>query len=157
MNRTARGFAALLAGTLMFLLLHLCFVTTWARLFLTAPWPRYEESARLGLIEPWFMNSPRSLWLTRIAFLLLAFAFAVARGRGRWPFAFLIWAGAAIGVATTYATTSMPAMPHGALGYVLYPFRLALPILLGTGLGALLRRTPDRVRAAHGAGGAAAP
>ena len=153
MKRAARGLAALLTGTLAFLLLHLFLEATWQRLFLVAPWPDYEQSARLGLIEPWFVNTPRSLWLTRITFFLLALGSALVLRRGRWSAAFLLWAGAAIGVIAMYASTSMPALPSGRVGYVIYPFRVLLPILLGTAAAALLRGSRCRARAAEGGEG----
>jgi len=156
-NRAGRGLATLLTGTLVFLLLHLVFVFGWSRFFLAAPWPGYEESARRGLLEPWFINTPRSLWLTRTAFFTLAFVNAVARGRHRWPAALLLWTGAAAGVVATYATTSMPALPSGGLGYILYPFRLLLPIVLGTALGELLRRIRSHGSTPHAPGEASLP
>jgi len=151
-NRAARGLAASLAGTLAFLLLHLFLEATWQRLFLIAPWPGYEQSARLGLIEPWFVSTPRSLWLTRIAFFLLALGGALVLRRGRWTVAFLFWTGAALGVIAMYATTSMPDMPAGRLGYIIYPLRVLPPILLGTAAGALLRGMENRARTADAGG-----
>ncbi len=157
MNRVARGLATLLVGTLTFLVLHLIFVFAWSRFFLAAPWPGYEESARRGLLEPWFINTPRSLWLTRAAFAVLAFVFAFARRRRRWPGALLLWTGAAVGVIAVYATTSMPTLPSGGLGYIIYPFRLLLPIVLGTALGELLRRIRSHGSAPHAPGEASRP
>jgi hypothetical protein len=130
-----------LTGLLTFLSLHLLFVGTWGRVFAAAPWPGYEESARLGLIEPWFVNSPRSLWLTRAVYFLVAAGFAAGRRAHRWPNAALLWAGGASGAILVYATTNMPSLPAGALGYVIYPFRLLLPVVLGTALGELAGRT----------------
>jgi hypothetical protein len=156
-NRAARGLATLLAGMLTFLFLHLVFVFAWSRFFLVAPWPHYEESARLGLLEPWFINTPRSLWLARAAFFALAFVLALVRRRGRWPAALLLWTGAATGVIATYATTSMPAMPAGKLGYLVYPLRLLLPVVLGTALGELLHRIRNRGRAPDARGGVVRP
>ena len=147
MQRAARGIATVFAGALTFLALHLFFLLTWSRLFLVAPWPGYEESARVGLIEAWFVNTPRSLWLTRITFFGLALVSATVRRSGRWQGALLIGLGAASGVIGTYATTSMPAMPSGGLGYVIYPFRLLLPIVLGTALGGATHRFRTRRRA----------
>lgn len=141
MARDTGRMVSLLAGLLTVSALHLFFIWTWGRLFIVAPWPGYEDSARLGLIEPWFVNSPRSLWLTRTVLFFLALGFALGGRRGRWPRALLLWAGAALAVIVTYATTRMPAMPAGGLGYVLYPFRVLLPILIGTAIGELAGRT----------------
>jgi hypothetical protein len=148
-NRAARGLVTFMAGTLTFLVLHLTFVLAWRRLFLPAPWSGYEESARRGLIEPWFINTPRSLWLTRVAFFALAFVIAFARRRGRWPAALLLWAGAGVAVIATYATTSMPALPSGELGYIIYPFRLLLPVVFGTALAELLLRIRSGTAGPH--------
>lgn len=147
MKRTDEALVPLLTGLLAFLLLHLFFGWTWGRLFAVAPWPGYEESARLGLLEPWFINTPRSFWLTRFTFFGIAFGFGYDTRPRRWPRVAWLWAGAAIGVAAVYATTRMPSMPAGALGFAMYPFRLLLPVVLGAALGELARRTV-RARAA---------
>lgn len=140
MTRDTGRIVSLLTGLLTFFGLHLIFVATWDRFFLVAPWPGYEESARLGLIEPWFVNSPRSLWLTRTVFFLVALVFALGRRPGHWPRAALLWAGAAIALMVTYAASRMPSMPAGGWGFVIYPFRLLLPVVLGTTVGELSRR-----------------
>jgi hypothetical protein len=152
-KRGAGRLTALLGGFLTFAGLHVLFVLAWDRFFAGSPWPGYEASARLGLVEPWFVNSPRSLWLTRAAFFAAAFSVGIGRRSGRWPRAALLWAGGAAALVATYATTSMPALPAGELGFLLYPLRLFLPIVLGTALGELARHSfltpPD---AAGGAG-----
>jgi len=151
-KRGAGRLAALLAGFLTFVGLHVLFVLTWDRVFARSPWPGYEASARLGLVEPWFVNSPRSLWLTRAAFFAAAFIIGFGRRSGRWPRATLLWAGGAAALVAMYATTSMPALPAGELGFLLYPLRLFLPVVLGTALGELARHTfltpPDAARGA---------
>lgn len=139
-RRTAAGLA-FLAGLAAFLLLHLLFRLCWDSLFALAPWPGYEESMRRGLVEPWFVHTPRSLWLTRVVFFALALGIALARTHARWSTALGLWLGAAAGIVFTYATTSVRTLEWGWLGFVLYPFRVVLPILLGTGLGELARRT----------------
>ena len=146
MKRDAGWIVSLLTGLLTFLVLHLLFVSAWDRHFAAAPWPGYEESARRGLIEPWFINSPRSLWLTRAAFFMVALVAALGRRAKRWPHAALLWAGGSAGVLATYATTRMPSLPGGALGFVFYPFRILLPVILGTALGELAGRTFLAVR-----------
>lgn len=140
MTRDTGRIVSLLTGLLTFFCLHLLFIVTWDRFFLAAPWPGYEESARLGLVEPWFVNSPRSLWVTRTVFFLVAFAFALGRRPGRWPRATLLWAGAAIALIVTYGTSRMPSLPVGGWGFFIYPFRLLLPIVLGTAIGEFGRR-----------------
>lgn len=140
MKRDTGWIVSALTGLLTFLLLHLLFAGTWDRLFAVAPWSGYEESVRVGLIEPWFVNSPRSLWLTRALFFAVAFGLAAARRAGRWPNAAALWAGGAAGAVAVYATTSMPSLPGGWLGYAIYPFRLLLPVVLGTALGELTAR-----------------
>jgi hypothetical protein len=141
-----------LTGLFVFLSLHLFFRWTWDRLFASAPWPGYEESARLGLVEPWFVNSPRSLWITRTVLFAVACGSAFWRRSGRWPNAALLWAGAAAAAIAVYATTTMPSLPAGALGYVIYPFRLLLPVVLGTALGELAARAVRSRRATEAAG-----
>jgi hypothetical protein len=93
------------------------------------------------MVEPWFVHTPRSLWLTRSVFFLLALALALSAGRARWPAATALWAGAGMAVIFTWAMTTTRTMEYGWLGFAFYPFRLFLPILLGTALGELLRRT----------------
>lgn len=156
MKRDVGLLLSALTGLLAFLSLHLFFTWTWDRLFASAPWPGYEESARLGLIEPWFVNSPRSLWITRAVFFAAASGLAARPRTHRWPNAALLWAGAAVAAVAVYATTSMPSLPAGTLGYIFYPFRLLLPVVLGTALGELGGRALRSRRAARAANRGAA-
>lgn len=134
-----------LSGLLAFLLLHLLFVLHW-QWFAAAPWPGYEAATARGIVEPWFVHTPRSLWLTRGVLFLIAATFALARPSSRMATAISIWLGAGIAALITYATTSLPSLPWGWLGFAIYPLRLALPVLLGAVAGALLARfrTPHR-------------
>lgn len=146
MSTILRNLLIVALGLAIYLALHMVFVMAWAGFFSQVPWPGYEDSMALGLVEPWFINSPRSLWLTRFVLFATAFAIALATRRAHWSGAFALWLGAGAGIAATWATTSMRGLEGGTLGYVFYPFRVALPILLGTGLGALAVRTLGRRR-----------
>jgi hypothetical protein len=139
-RRAAAGLAAL-AGLATFLLIHLFLYVAWDSVFAAHPWPGYEQAMRSGTIEPWFVHTPASLWLTRAALFAIAFGIALAQKRGRWMTASAFWLGTGAGVALTYATTAIRSLPWGWLGFLLYPFRTLIPILLGTALGELARRT----------------
>lgn len=128
-----------LSGLLAFLLLHLLFVLHW-QWFAAAPWPGYEAATARGIVEPWFVHTPRSLWLTRAVLFLIAATFAFARSSSTLATAISIWLGAGIATVITYGTTLLPSLPWGWLGFLIYPLRLALPILLGTVAGALVGR-----------------
>ena len=131
---------AVLTGTAVFLALHLLFVLDWDG-FASPPWPGYDENVRRGLLEPWFVHAPRSLWLTRLVFFAVALGFAFAANRRRWLAGAMLWLGAAIAIAGTWATTTARTLDWGWLGYFIYPFRIVLPILIGTAMGDLARRT----------------
>lgn len=132
-----------LSGLLAFLLLHLLFVLHWPW-FAAAPWAGYEAATARGIVEPWFVHTPRSLWLTRGALFLIAASFGFAGGSSRLAIAISIWIGAGIAAGVSYATTSLPSLPWGGLGFVIYPLRLVLPVLLGTVAGVQLRRFRPR-------------
>jgi hypothetical protein len=140
-SRRAAAGLALLAGLALFLLLHLFFFLAWDAVFAPRPWPGYEDAMRSGTIEPWFVHSPASLWLTRAVVFAAALAIALASHRARWSNALAFWAGTAGGVVVTYATTTVRSLPWGWLGFVLYPLRVLIPVVLGTALGELARRT----------------
>ena len=140
-SRRAAAGLAVLAGLATFLLLHLFFFLAWDAVFVAHPWPGYETAMQSGTIEPWFVHSPVSLWLTRTVLFALPLAMALAARRARWATALAFWAGTASGIVLTYATTTIRTLPWGWLGYVLYPFRALIPIVLGTALGELARRT----------------
>ena len=139
-RRAAAGLAAL-AGLATFLLLHLIFTLTWNALFAARPWPGYEAAMQGGAVEPWFVHSPASLGLTRAVLFTGALAIALIGRRARWLTALAFWAGASAGVMLTYATTTVRSLPWGWLGFFLYPFRVLLPIVLGTAIGELARRS----------------
>ncbi|HUF67310.1 MAG TPA: hypothetical protein VMM79_01570 [Longimicrobiales bacterium] len=120
--------------------LHALFVVTWDVLFAKPPWPGYEESARLGMIEPWFVNSPRSLWLTRIVLFTLAFGVVLSVRRRRAARVLALWIGVAAGVALTWATTTSSAFDGGTAGFFFYPLRAGLPIVVGGTAAALVHR-----------------
>jgi len=92
------------------------------------------RTARDWVIEPWFVNTPRSLWLTRTVFFAIAAASRQGAmcDTGRTPSCSGRRRDRAV---ATYATTSMPALTGGALGYVLYPFRLLLSHRARNGAG----------------------
>ncbi len=131
-----------LTGLLAFLLLHLLFLSTWSDLFAVRPWPGYEAATASGIVEPWFVHSPRSLWLTRGVYLALGLVVAQRAGN-RPPALLALWTGAAAGTIFVWATTTMRAMSWGWLGFVLYPLRLLAPVLAGWVLSFVI----DRVRA----------
>jgi hypothetical protein len=135
--------AIALAGALAFFCLHLLFLFSWDW-FIASPWPGYAASTRAGFIEPWFVHSPRSLWLTRAVFFAVAFAIAVALRDRFIAAAFAFWIGAGIAVAVAWATTRAHTIAWGALGYLFYPFRLLLPVALGTLAGRIVRRFAGR-------------
>lgn len=132
-----------LGGLLAFLLLHFLFVLNWSW-FAAAPWPGYEAAMARGIVEPWFVHTPRSLWLTRAAIFLLAMTAALLRMHSTIATAFAIWLGAGIGIVFAYTTTSLPALEWGWLGFLLYPLRIVLPVLLGTVTGVVLTRMRER-------------
>jgi len=128
-----------LSGLLVFLLLHLLFVVNWPW-FMAVPWPNYEAATARGIVEPWFVHTPRSLWVTRAAFFILAMVTVLLREGARSANAFAIWLGAGTGVALTYPTTSLPSLEWGWLGFPLYPLRLVLPVVLGAAAGVVSAR-----------------
>lgn len=132
-----------LSGLLVFLLLHLLFVVNWPW-FMAVPWPGYELATARGLVEPWFVHTPRSLWVTRAAFFILAMVTVLLRTGARSANALAIWLGAATGVALSYARTSLPSLEWGWLGFLLYPLRLVLPVLLGAAAGIVGARVRAR-------------
>lgn len=138
----------------VFLALHVVFRLAWTGFFSALPWPGYEESTRLGLVEPWFVNSPRSLWLTRVTFFCLAFTVVFVSRRARWRAVAAVWIGASAGIVATWATTATRSIDWGWLGFVLYPFRVLLPIVLGGAIAGLVRRTIPRLRVTQAAPGA---
>ena len=140
-HRPAAAALAGLAGLATLLLLHLFFTLSWDALFAPRPWPGYETAMRAGTIEPWFVHSPASLWLTRAVVFAAALTIALLGRRARWWNALAFWGGSAAGIMLTYATTTVRSLPWGWLGFVLYPFRVLIPIVLGTALGELARRT----------------
>ncbi len=107
------------------------------------PWPGYEAATATGIVEPWFVHTPRSLWLTRITFAALALVVVGRTEHHRLGAATALWTGAAAGIAFVYATTSMRHLAGGWLGFVFYPLRLVLPILTG----ALAATVISRLRA----------
>ncbi len=128
-----------LAGLLAFLLLHLVLVWRWSW-FAAAPWPGYEQATARGLVEPWFVHTPRSLWLTRATLFLLSAGIALEWQGSRIEAMLALWLGAALGVVFCYATTSLPSLEWGILGYFLYPLRIGLPVLIGSAAGSLFAR-----------------
>jgi hypothetical protein len=136
-------FVSGLSGLLVFLLLHLLLVVKWSW-FMAVPWPGYELATARGIVEPWFVHTPRSLWVTRAAFFMLAMVTVWLRTGARSANAFAIWLGAGIGVALAYATTSLPSLEWGWLGFLLYPLRLVLPVLLGAAAGTVGARVRAR-------------
>lgn len=129
-----------LGGLLVFLLLHLLFVLRWSW-FSAVPWSGYEAATARGIVEPWFVHTPRSLWLVRAVLFGVALLFSLRRTNGWLLNALALWLGAAAGVAFAYATTSLPALEWGSLGYLLYPMRVMLPVLAGALVGAILSRS----------------
>jgi hypothetical protein len=146
-NGRLRNAIIALVGCLAFALLHLLFVLAWQRFFTASAWPGYEETTQSGLVEPWFVNTPRSLWLTRITFFVLAFITARTVRDRPGTAALALWVGAAAAVAATWFTTKSHSAEWGWLGSMLYPFRVLLPIALGAS-GAMLLRRMSRGRAA---------
>jgi hypothetical protein len=136
-------FVSGLCGLLVFLLLHLLFVVNWPW-FMAVPWPGYEVATARGIVEPWFVHTPRSLWLTRTAFFIVAMVTVLLRDGAQSANAFAIWLGAGTGVALAFATTSLPSLEWGWLGFVLYPLRLVLPVLLGAAAGVVGARVRAR-------------
>jgi hypothetical protein len=138
-----------LAGLLAFLLLHLFFILRWSW-FTASSWPGYEAATARGLIEPWFVHTPRSFWLTRAVFVGMAALIAFVRRSSRLAAALALWLGSGMGVVFTYSTTSMPSLEWGYLGYLMYPVRIGLPVLIGTAMGALLVRAFEKLAARSG-------
>jgi hypothetical protein len=146
-NRTGRPThpaAFVAAGLSAMIGLHALFLIGWLRVFANPPWPGYEESTRLGMVEPWFVNSPRSLWLTRIVFFGLSLAVVLPVRRQRVMRALALWAGAAVGVAITWATTTARTFEGGTAGFVYYPLRIGFPILAGAVAAAVVQRVMAR-------------
>jgi len=147
-GRPTHPVAFALVGLSAMLGLHALLIIGWSNFFANPPWPGYEESARMGMVEPWFVNSPRSLWLTRIVFFVLAFAVVSTVRRQRVARALSLWVGAAAGVALTWATTVSRSFEGGAAGFVFYPLRIGFPILIGTLAALIVHRIKARESAA---------
>lgn len=139
-----------LLGVATFVLLHIFMVATWGTLFAVAPWPGYESATRAGTVPAWFINSPRSLWLARATIFMIAFLLAALRSVPPWRAALVYWIGLALAVAATYATTSLPTLENGWVGYFIYPFRTLVPVLVGTVAGDVARRLLGRRRESPG-------
>lgn len=146
-DTVGRGVRTAVLGFVVFGALHLLFIAAWTDFFVLQPWPGYEESARLGLIEPWFVHSPRSLWLTRFSFFGVAFGVAFTRRHARWAGAAALWIGASAAIVAAWSMTSTRTLEGGGLGFAVYPFRVLLPIVLGTAIAELTRRTILPLRA----------
>lgn len=140
------AFAAL--GLSAIIGLHALFILGWNGFFARVPWPGYEYSMRSGMVEPWFVNTPRSLWLTRIAFFAIAFGAILPIRNGRVARTLALWIGAAAGVAVLWRTTIMRTLEGGPAGYFFYPIRIGIPILAGALAAIVARRIfmPDRER-----------
>lgn len=152
-DRTTRSAAFALPGFAAFVGLHALFVVGWEFLFARPPWPGYEESARMGMIEPWFVNSPRALWLTRIVLFGLALGIVLPVRTRRLARTAAFWAGAAIAVAVAWATTTSSSLEGGTGGYFFYPLRIGFPIVAGAVTAVLIQR----LRRTRRHEGAAAP
>lgn len=139
-DRPAHPAAFILPGFAATVGLHALFVTGWDALFARPPWSGYEDSARLGMIEPWFVHSPRALWLTRAVLFVLAFGIVLSVRKRRTARTVALWTGAAAGVALTWAATMSSTIEGGAAGFVFYPLRVALPIGAGALSAALAQR-----------------
>jgi hypothetical protein len=144
-----RNVAIVLAGGLVFLTLHLIFILTWDRFFTTSSWPGYEASANGGLIEPWFVNTPASLWFTRATLFVMAFSITLFAGARPGSAALAFFTGAAAGCAAMWATTRAHAVEWGWLGFIIYPLRLLLPVVIGAVLAAIIRSRRTRTLPAN--------
>lgn len=82
-----------LIGSFAFLFAHIHFVQTWDALYAVEPWPGFEAAARRGLIDPWFGNSPRSLWITQEVLFALAAVIALLRRERMWTAGLVFWLG----------------------------------------------------------------
>ena len=141
-----RNGAIVLAGGLTFLTLHLIFVLTWSRFLDTTSWPGYEASAAAGLIEPWFVNTPASLWVTRCTLFAMAFAITFFTLGSTGSAAMAFFAGLAGACAAMWATTRAHTVESGWLGFIIYPFRLLLPVVFGAALAAIAKSRRTRTR-----------
>lgn len=139
-GRPAHPAAFALPGFAATVGLHALFVTGWDTFFSRPPWPGYEDSLRFGMVEPWFVHSPRALWLTRLVLFALAFGVVLSIRQRRAARAFALCIGAAAGTMLTWATTVSSTIDGGAAGFVFYPIRVALPIVAGALAAAFAQR-----------------
>jgi hypothetical protein len=148
-NRPARPThpaAFAIAGFAVMIGLHALFVIGWDRFFAVAPWPGYEESTRLGMVEPWFVNTPRSLWITRAVLFGVAFGVVLPVWSRRLHRVLALWIGAAAAVAITWVTTTARTFEGGVAGFVYYPLRVGLPLLVGAVVALVVQRVAGRSR-----------
>lgn len=139
-GRPAHPAAFVLPGFAATVGLHALFVTGWDAFFARPPWPGYEDSLRFGMIEPWFVHSPKALWLTRLVLFAVAFGVVLSVRQRRAARTFALWIGAAAGVALTWATTVSSTIEGGVAGFLFYPLRVVLPIAAGAFAAVLVQR-----------------
>lgn len=120
--------------------LHALFILGWDGFFSRSSWPGYEYSMQAGMVEPWFVNTPRSLWLTRVVLFALAFVVIVPIRHGRLARTSALWLGAAAATAILWFTTMSRTFEGGAAGFIFYPIRIGLPILAGSLAAGVLHR-----------------
>lgn len=135
--------AVLLIGSFVFLFAHVHFAQTWETLYVVEPWPGFEESARRGLIDPWFGNSPRSLWVTQEVLFALAIVIGLMRSERVWTAGLVFWLGVMLPLipfllfrslrsdAGFLATSPLVESGLWSTAILLEAGRTALPIALG--------------------------
>lgn len=138
-------------GAVAFLMLDLHFVTAWEELYVTAVWPGLQETARGGLVEPWFGSTPMSLRLTQGTLFVLATIVALMRSDDAGKAGLALWVGVLIPLVPVLlgrtilsgtALTTFAPMSDQPLIWMAVPVeaaRVGVSILAGVLVGGILR------------------
>ena len=138
--RTGRGhtmtrlhYLYVLAGAVVFLILHIHFVVAWDSLYAPYPWTGYYP----GGSPAFFSSSPRSLAIANVVLFAMALALTVIPPGQRPGIGSALWAGVMIAVVLIWVATARLRQDSNMwpIDFVFLAVRTGVPIVVGRTIG----------------------
>ena len=119
-----------LAGAVVFLILHIHFVVAWDSLYAHHPWTGYAP----GRSPAFFSSSPRSLAIANVVLFAMALALTVIPPGQRPGIGSALWAGVMIAAVLVWLATA-PLGNMWPIGFVFLAAWTGVPIGVGRTIG----------------------